>query len=78
MRMYESALGVSHTWVHDAVLVVVVREVGVGAAGAPRELQHRHAGRADVLPQLHHIRRDDAQVLRNDGHLPQLLHMIHA
>ena len=62
------------TGVADAVLVVVVRQVAVGGPAAPGELEDHHAGRADALAQLHHVRRDDPQVLRDDRHLPKRLH----
>ena len=65
----------TRTGVADAVLVVVVRQVDVGGAGAPGELEDDHAGRADGLAQLHHVGRDHPQVLRDDRHLPQLLRM---
>ena len=39
------------TRVDDGILIVVVREVGVGIAAAPRKLQDDHAGGANGLPQ---------------------------
>ena len=61
------------TWVAHAVLIVVVGQVGVGRAAAPGKLQHHHARRAYALPELMHVRRDDAQVLCYDGYMPQFL-----
>lgn len=57
------------TGIADGVLVVVVGEVDVVGAGAPRKLQDHHPGGADVLAELHDIRRYDAQVLCYDRHV---------
>lgn len=43
------------TRVHEAVLVDVVGQVGVGGAAAPGKLQHHHARRADGLAQRVHV-----------------------
>ncbi len=71
--MPELVVGVGLTWVDDAVLIVVVGQVHVGGAAAPGKLQHHHPGRTDALPQIHHIRCDDTQILCNHRHIPQLL-----
>lgn len=63
-----------HTWIADRVLVVVVRNVGVGGPTAPGKLQHHHSRCTNVLSKVVHISGDHTQVLSNDGNMPQLLH----
>ena len=52
--------GLKLTWVDDRVLIVVVREVGVGIAAAPRKLQHHHAWGANGFSQHMDIWGDDS------------------
>ena len=52
--------------VHKAVGVVVVRQVRVVGAAAPRELQHDHAGCPDRAPQRLDVFSDHAEVFSHD------------
>jgi len=58
--------------VDHAVSRVVVRPVVVGfRVVAEGELENSHTGECELLPQCIYLRRDQAQVLGNDGHVAQ-------
>lgn len=72
-RILPAWFAAAPTWVADRVLIVIVREVGIGSSAAPSELEDNHAGSPNRFTQLVDIWRDDTQVFSDDWHALQLL-----